>query len=421
MKKKNSKLITSTFILGTFLFFAYASGNSENVNDVSDRKINISNQSEVKKFLLGNWTYTDLASSDSENKYYRIEIKESNIIFNWKIGWSTKFNSENEEVYSYELSDVYPGENEGDHYRLISVAGDISLGYRIIDPLQIKQNYDGTIGLYRPGAVYEFERATEGSKDYWYSNNKNIPKKVENSSNSELNNNYEEDVISEEEYNRQQEQAEYESSQAYYGSNNENNSKSYFDQNGNSFNSIQIGNQIWMNNNLNVDKFRNGDPIAEVKTQQEWVEAEDNKQPACCYYDNDSKNGKKYGKLYNWYAVNDSRGLTPSGWHVPNVEEWSELSNNQGGDMIAGLKLKSKSGWNSNKNSTNESEFSALPGGYRHNNGQFLNVNYSGYWWTSTSFNSLNSWLRQLHYDNEKIFWFKYSNGNGFSIRCVKN
>ena len=223
------------------------------------------------------------------------------------------------------------------------------------------------------------------------------------------------------EYNRQQEQAEYESSQAYYNSNNENSSKEFTDQNGNSFNSIQIGNQIWMNNNLNVDEFRNGDPIPQVKTKEEWVEAGDNKQPAWCYYDNDPKNGKKYGKLYNWYAVNDSRGLAPSGWHIPNIEDWRELSNNQGGDMSAGVKLKSKSGWNSNKNSTNESKFNALPGGYRHNDGQFVEINYSGYWWTSSSYNSLNSWLRQLYYDNEKIFWFKYANGNGYSIRCVKN
>ena len=91
------------------------------------------------------------------------------------------------------------------------------------------------------------------------------------------------------------------------------------------FEEVIIGEQIWMLKNLDVEKFRNGDLIPEVKTDEEWIKAGENKQPAWCYYDNDSTNGVKYGKLYNWYAVNDSRGLAPDGWHVSSREEWNNI------------------------------------------------------------------------------------------------
>ena len=78
-----------------------------------------------------------------------------------------------------------------------------------------------------------------------------------------------------------------------------------------------------MTNNLNVDKFRNSDPIPQAKTIAEWEAAGINKQPAWCYYDNDASNGEKYGKLYNWFAVNDTRGLAPIGYHIPTNKEWS--------------------------------------------------------------------------------------------------
>jgi TonB family protein len=178
-------------------------------------KIDIKNTSEVKNFLLGKWTYTELAASDSENKYYRIEITETHIIFNWKLGWNSKFNSDDEEVYEYELTDVYPGDNEGNFERFISVVDDKSLGYRMIDPLKIRQNYDGTIGLCIPGHIYEFERVNQGSKDSWTSNTSNLKS---NKTSSESDNEMDYNDESEAEYNRQQEQAEYESSQAYNNS-----------------------------------------------------------------------------------------------------------------------------------------------------------------------------------------------------------
>ena len=120
---------------------------------------------------------------------------------------------------------------------------------------------------------------------------------------------------------------------------------------------IKIGQQVWTTENLNVDKFRNGEIIPEAKTAAEWHKAGENKQAAWCYYNNDSSNGTKYGKLYNWYAVNDPRGLAPEGWHIPSDQEWTDLTNYLGGVEQAGAKMKSKEGWLENGNGTNESGF----------------------------------------------------------------
>ena len=101
---------------------------------------------------------------------------------------------------------------------------------------------------------------------------------------------------------------------------------------------IKIGQQVWMVENLNVDKFRNGEIIPEAKTDAEWKKAAENKQAAWCYYNNDSSNGTKYGKLYNWYAVNDPRGLAPKGWHIPSDKEWTDLTDYLGGIGRAGAR-----------------------------------------------------------------------------------
>jgi uncharacterized protein (TIGR02145 family) len=101
---------------------------------------------------------------------------------------------------------------------------------------------------------------------------------------------------------------------------------------------VKIGTQVWMSKNLDVSTFRNGEAIPEAKSKEEWAKAGVNRQPAWCYYDNDSKNGKVYGKLYNWYAVNDSRGLGPKGYHIPSDAEWTILTDMLGGEKIAGQK-----------------------------------------------------------------------------------
>lgn len=128
--------------------------------------------------------------------------------------------------------------------------------------------------------------------------------------------------------------------------------------------------QEWMPENLNVDKFRNGDEIPEIRDAAAWEAAGESKQPAWCYYENDPTNGEKYGKLYNWYAVADPRGLCPSGWHVPSDAEWTALTDYLGGNELAGMKMKSTNGWEpyegKSGNGNNESGFSGLPGGYRY-------------------------------------------------------
>ena len=144
---------------------------------------------------------------------------------------------------------------------------------------------------------------------------------------------------------------------------------------------VIIGTQTWTSLNLDVAAFRNGDVIPQVKTNEEWEVAGNNKQAAWCYYDNDPANGPKYGKLYNWYAVNDPRGLAPAGWHVPTDEEWTVLSTFLGGEDVAGEKMKSSLVWSENGNRNNISGFSGLPGGCRA--GDFNNVGSLGYWWSA--------------------------------------
>jgi len=114
------------------------------------------------------------------------------------------------------------------------------------------------------------------------------------------------------------------------------------DADGKVYKTVVIGTQTWMAENLNVDRFRNGDLIAHAKTDEEWQKAKDNKQPAWCYYNNDPELGERYGKLYNWYAVNDSRGLAPKGWHISTKYDWTILTDYLGGASSAGYVLKQK-------------------------------------------------------------------------------
>jgi len=161
---------------------------------------------------------------------------------------------------------------------------------------------------------------------------------------------------------------------------------------------IQIGTQVWMVENLNVDRFRNGDLIPEARTNEAWQKAGNNGQPAWCYYDNDPKNGVTYGKLYNWYAVNDPRGLAPKGFHVPSDAEWTVLTNY----------------------GTNRGGFSGLPGGYRYSYGTYVNVGNYGYWWSATESVTGNAWLRFLYYRNGSVGSGNNSKAGGLSVRCLK-
>lgn len=190
---------------------------------------------------------------------------------------------------------------------------------------------------------------------------------------------------------------------------------------------VIIGNQVWMTENLNVDKFRNGDPIPQAKTYEEWETAGENGQPAWCYYDNAPKNGEKYGKLYNWYAVNAPRGLAPVGFHVPSDAEWEKLVVYLGSD--AGEKMKSKRGWDNYQigaeiwsgNGSNDSRFYGLPGGSRYYVGDYYGIGYLGYWWSSTEFNTVSAWGRGLGSDDGVAYRSNYSKTFGFSVRCLRD
>jgi uncharacterized protein (TIGR02145 family) len=184
---------------------------------------------------------------------------------------------------------------------------------------------------------------------------------------------------------------------------------------------VTIGSQVWTSTNLDVSTFRNGDPIPEAKTMEEWEKAGKNKQPAWCYYDNDPSNGAKYGKLYNWYAVNDPRGLAPNGYHIPTDAEWTILTDYLGGEDNAGTKMKSTSGWKDNGNGTNSSGFSGLPGGYRFNDGTFSGIGYYGYWWSSSESYTDDAWYRSLYYSSGYVYRYSSSKENGFSVRCLRD
>ncbi len=183
---------------------------------------------------------------------------------------------------------------------------------------------------------------------------------------------------------------------------------------------VTIGSQTWTTKNLDVATFRNGDAIPQAKTDEEWKAAGENNQPAWCYYENNTANGTKYGKLYNWYAVNDARGLAPMGWHVPTDQEWTVLSTFLGED-VAGKKMKSSSGWFENGNGTNSSGFSGLPCGFRSSDGYFLNVGYDGDWWSASEYDGSSAWSRGLYLNVSYLSRNDYDEKNGFSVRCVRD
>ena len=246
---------------------------------------------------------------------------------------------------------------------------------------------------------------------------------------------------------------------------------------------ITIGTQVWTTKNLDAATFRNGDPIPQAKTDDEWWKAGVNKQPAWCYYDNDPANGAKYGKLYNWYAVNDSRGLAPVGYHIPSDAEWTILVDYLGSD--AGTKMKNQpnyeikirfveeggydetkwvscnncSYWTQNQKAnnpcnvcrnqrgksvktgkyipttkrkiedkinigwdgTNESGFSGLPGGNRDLDGTFYYFGKSGRWWSSTESSTYGAWYRLLGYNDGSVGRYHNNKQNGFSVRCLRD
>jgi uncharacterized protein (TIGR02145 family) len=190
---------------------------------------------------------------------------------------------------------------------------------------------------------------------------------------------------------------------------------------GKKYDIVKINSQVWMSENLNASTYRNGDPIRYARTREEWTDAAEKKEGAWCYYDNDPKNGEVYGKLYNWYAVNDSRGLAPKGYNIPIDAEWTVLIDRLGGEDIAGQKMKSKSGWNGDTNGSNSSGFTGLPGGFCDKSGYFGYLSSSGCFWSSSENNAEYAWSRGLYDTDTKISRSNDDKKYGFSVRCIKN
>lgn len=175
---------------------------------------------------------------------------------------------------------------------------------------------------------------------------------------------------------------------------------------GNVYHSVKIGTQVWMVENLKVTHYRNGDPIAHITDTLAWINL---KTPAYCDYRNGPINSLTYGRLYNWYAVSDSRNIAPKGWHVPSNAEWQTLMlfldpnailKDDIESLTAGGKLK-ESGtahwFYPNVGASNESGFTALPGGVQFG-GTYAHEGIFGYWWTSTMINDNSVWCRNLFF-----------------------
>jgi uncharacterized protein (TIGR02145 family) len=190
---------------------------------------------------------------------------------------------------------------------------------------------------------------------------------------------------------------------------------------GNTYNTVQIGNQVWMSENLKTSRYRNGGSIPYVVGNAEWGALTTG---AWSYYDHDAKNDPIYGKLYNWYTTLGDT-LCPTGWGVPTDAEWTTLTTYLGGEGVAGGKMKSigTAYWNSpNTGATNESGFSVLPGGYRDGFGSFDGISSNAFFWSATESGSNNAWIRSLTIDNGNVYRDdNFSKSVGASVRCLQN
>jgi uncharacterized protein (TIGR02145 family) len=193
---------------------------------------------------------------------------------------------------------------------------------------------------------------------------------------------------------------------------------------------VEIGGQCWFADNLATDQYRNGDLIPTSLDNTTW---QNTTSGAYAIYNNDPANEVTYGKLYNWYTTADTRGLCPTGWHVPTDCEWMYLESSLGmpvadqetagwrGTTVGGA-LKATTNWFSpNTGATNSSGFTALPGGYRYPYGPYGLIGSDGNWWSSTESGSSSAWNRVLTAGNSNVSRNNSSKRNGISVRCVRD
>ena len=196
------------------------------------------------------------------------------------------------------------------------------------------------------------------------------------------------------------------------------------DYDGNIYNTVTIGIQIWMAENLKTTKYRNGDPIPNITDSTQWINLTTG---AFCNYDNDVNIADTYGRLCNWYAINDSRNIAPTGWHVASDADWTKLTDYLG-VFVAGSKIKESgtSHWISpNTGATNESGFTALPSGDRGSDGKFNVIGIASLWWSSTKDTAeISCWVMDWHSSNVNWDDYPISFGaglTGLSVRCIKD
>ena len=196
------------------------------------------------------------------------------------------------------------------------------------------------------------------------------------------------------------------------------------DQDGNIYKTITIGTQTWMAENLRTTKYRNGEAITEVTNNASWANLITG---AYCNHGNTKNNDTiaTYGRLYNWYAVNDSRNVAPVGWHVTTDSEWSNLVDYLGSDSVAGRKMKETgvTHWHiSNTDATNESGFTALPAGYYSSvNNHVMYLSYGSYYWSNSQEDVSFAWSYYIYSNKANCFRGSWPKTFGFSVRCVKD
>lgn len=207
---------------------------------------------------------------------------------------------------------------------------------------------------------------------------------------------------------------------------------------GNEYDTVQVGDQLWTVQNLKVGRFNNGDEISEVTSIEKWEYAGINGIPAWCFYLNNSEMEPIHGRLYNWHAVTDPRGLAVDGWTIPSLEDWNRLEQHVGKEN-AGKKLKSVNGWQEIKskdrsgfgvpaNGVDSFGFTGLPSGFRddHKNrmndrGEFCSIGESAAFWTRSFWRSEDmpdAWMRQLFSGYDSLSAPHGQKGMGLSVRC---
>jgi uncharacterized protein (TIGR02145 family) len=198
------------------------------------------------------------------------------------------------------------------------------------------------------------------------------------------------------------------------------------DQDGNVYRTIVVGGQVWMAENLKTTKYRDGTSIDNPEDNAAWGA---NTTGAYSTYSNDTSSNCPYGKLYNWYAVNNAGQLCPTGWHVPTDDEWTTLTAFLGGETDAGGKMKSAGTkeentglWLSpNEAATNSSGLSLIPGGLRLTTGSYFNKNESGYYWSATNYDASQALIRNMSAYDKRALKIPFTKVSGLSVRCIKD